>query len=119
PTGSGSPRYAPLCIKALNVKKNSMVSVTYALQDTPMHDPLHIAGAGFVDLFSTDGTMLRRITSDSHLNAPWGVVIPPTSFGSFGASGSLLVGNFGDGTINAYNFASGAFVDQMKDQNGT
>jgi hypothetical protein len=89
------------------------------LQDTPMHDPLHIAGAGFVDLFSTDGTMLRRITSDSHLNAPWGVVIPPASFGSFGASGSLLVGNFGDGTINAYNFASGAFVDQMKDQNGT
>jgi hypothetical protein len=46
-------------------------------------------------------------------------VIPPDSFGSFGASGNLLVGNFGDGKINAYNFASGAFVDQMKDQNGT
>jgi hypothetical protein len=46
-------------------------------------------------------------------------VIPPASFGSFDASGNLLVGNFGDGKINAYNFATGAFVDQMKDQNGT
>jgi len=119
PAGSGSPGYAPFGIKAINVNSTAMVVVTYALQDTPMHDPLHIAGAGFVDLFGADGTMLRRITSDSHLNAPWGVVIPPASFGSFGASGNLLVGNFGDGKINAYNFATGAFVDQMKDQNGT
>ena len=119
PTGSGSPGYAPFGIKAINVNNTAMVVVTYALQDTPMHDPLHIAGAGFVDLFSADGTMVRRITSDSRLNAPWGAVIPPASFGSFGASGNLLVGNFGDGTINAYNFATGAFIDQMKDQNGT
>src|SRR6267378_8057698 len=118
PAGSGSPGYAPFGIKAINVNNTAMVVVTYALQDTLMHDPLHIAGAGFVDLFSADGTMVRRITSDSHLNAPWGAVIPPASFGSFGASGNLLVGNFGDGTINAYNFATGAFVDQMKDQNG-
>jgi uncharacterized protein (TIGR03118 family) len=118
PAGSMSPGFAPFGIKAINVNNTPMVAVTYALQDTPMHDPLHIAGAGFVDLFAADGTMLRRITSDSHLNAPWGVVIPPASFGSFGASGNLLVGNFGDGKINAYNFATGAFVDQMKDQNG-
>jgi uncharacterized protein (TIGR03118 family) len=119
PAGSMSPGYAPFGIKAINVNNTAMVVVTYALQDTPMHDPLHIAGAGFVDLFAADGTMVRRITSDSHLNAPWGVVIPPASFGSFGASGNLLVGNFGDGKISAYNFATGAFVDQMKDQNGT
>jgi uncharacterized protein (TIGR03118 family) len=119
PTGSMSPGYAPFGIKAINVNGTAMVVVTYALQDTPMHDPLSIAGAGFVDLFAADGTMLRRVTSDSHLNAPWGVVLPPASFGSFGASGNLLVGNFGDGRINAYNFATGAFVDQMKDQNGT
>ncbi len=119
PAGSGSPGYAPFGIKAINVNNTVTVVATYALQDTPMHDPLHIAGAGFVDLFSADGTMVRRITSDSHLNAPWGAVIPPASFGPFGASGNLLVGNFGDGTINAYNFATGAFIDQMKDQNGT
>src|SRR6266851_8655610 len=112
PAGSMSPGYAPFGIKAINVNGTAMVVVTYALQDTPMHDPLHIAGAGFVDLFAADGTMLRRITSDSHLNAPWGVVLPPASFGSFGTSGNLLVGNFGDGVINAYNFSTGAFVDQ-------
>jgi uncharacterized protein (TIGR03118 family) len=114
PANSGSPGYAPFGVKVISVNNTSMVVVTYALQDNPMHDPLHIAGAGVVDLFSTDGTMLRRITSDSHLNAPWGVVIPPASFGSL--AGDLLVGNFGDGTINAYNFATGAFIDQMKDQ---
>jgi len=116
PANSGSPGYAPFGVKVVSVNNTPMVVVTYALQDTPMHDPLHIAGAGFVDLFSTDGTMLRRITSDSHLNAPWGVVIPPAGFGSL--AGDLLVGNFGDGTINAYNFATGAFIDQMKDQTG-
>jgi uncharacterized protein (TIGR03118 family) len=117
PAGSGSPGYAPFGVHVINVNNTAMAVVTYALQDVPMHDPLHVAGAGFVDLFSTDGTMVRRITSDSHLNAPWGAVIPPASFGSFGAGGNLLVGNFGDGAINAYNFATGAFVDQMKDQN--
>jgi uncharacterized protein (TIGR03118 family) len=118
PAGSGSPGYAPFGIHAITVNGTAMVVVTYALQNTPMHDPLPAAGAGFVDLFAADGTMVRRITSDSHLNAPWGVVIPPASFGSFGASGNLLVGNFGDGVINAYDFATGAFVGQMKDQNG-
>jgi uncharacterized protein (TIGR03118 family) len=116
PANSGSPGYAPFGVKVISVNNTSMVVVTYALQDNPMHDPLHIAGTGFVDLFSTDGTMLRRITSDSHLNAPWGVVIPPSGFGSL--AGDLLIGNFGDGTINAYNFATGAFIDQMKDQTG-
>jgi uncharacterized protein (TIGR03118 family) len=116
PANSGSPGYAPFGVKVISVNNTQIVVVTYALQDAPMHDPLHIASTGFVDLFSTDGTMLRRITSDSHLNAPWGVVIPPAGFGSL--AGDLLVGNFGDGTINAYNFATGAFIDQMKDQTG-
>src|SRR5580700_11998819 len=116
PAGSGSPGYAAFGVHVITVNSTSMVAVTYALQDMPMHDPLKIAGSGFVDLFSTDGTMLRRVTSDSHLNAPWGVVIPPAGFGSL--AGDLLVGNFGDGTINAYNFATGAFIDQMKDQTG-
>jgi len=118
PAGSGSPGYAPFGVHVITVNSVPMVVVSYALQDTPMHDPLHVPGSGFVDLFSTTGTMVRRITADSHLNAPWGVVMPPSSFGSFGASGNLLVGNFGDGAINAYNFATGAFVDQMKDQTG-
>jgi uncharacterized protein (TIGR03118 family) len=117
PTGSGSPGYAPFGVRAITVNNTSMIVVTYALQDTPMHDPLKIAGSGFVDLFSTNGTMVRRITADSHLNAPWGIVIPPAGFGG-SLAGDLLVGNFGDGAINAYNFSTGAFIDQMKDSNG-
>jgi uncharacterized protein (TIGR03118 family) len=117
PTGSGSPGYAPFGVHVISVNNTSMVVVTYALQDTPMHDPLKIAGSGFVDLFSSTGTMLRRITADSHLNAPWGVVIPPAGFGG-SLAGDLLVGNFGDGAINAYNFGTGAFIDQMKDSTG-
>jgi uncharacterized protein (TIGR03118 family) len=117
PAGSGSPGYAPFGVHVVTVNNTSMIVVTYALQDTPMHDPLKIAGSGFVDLFSADGTMLRRITADAHLNAPWGVVIPPAGFGG-ALAGDLLVGNFGDGAINAYNFATGAFIDQMKDSTG-
>ena len=117
PTGSGSPGYAPFGVHAVTVNNTAMVVVTYALQDTPMHDPLKIAGTGFVDLFNTDGTMVRRVTADTHLNAPWGVVIPPAGFGG-SLAGDLLVGNFGDGAINAYNFATGAFIDQMKDSTG-
>jgi uncharacterized protein (TIGR03118 family) len=117
PAGSGSPGYAAFGVHLIKANGTSMVVVTYALQDTLMHDPLHIAGSGFVDLFSTDGTMLHRIVSDAHLNAPWGVVVPPAGFGSL--AGDLLVGNFGDGAINAYNFATGAFIDQMKQSNGT
>src|SRR5580704_8096035 len=117
PTGSGSPGYAPFGVRSITVNNTPMIVVTYALQDTPMHDPLKIPGSGFLDLFSTNGTMVRRITADSHLNAPWGIVIPPAGFGG-SLAGDLLVGNFGDGAINAYNFATGAFIDQMKDSNG-
>jgi uncharacterized protein (TIGR03118 family) len=117
PAGSGSPGYAAFGVHVITVNNTAMVMVTYALQDTPIHDPLKIAGSGFVDLFATDGTMVRRITADSHLNAPWGVVVPPAGFGG-SLAGDLLVGNFGDGAINAYNFSTGAFIDQMKDSNG-
>ena len=117
PAGSGSPGYAAFGVHLVTVNNTAMVAVTYALQDMPMHDPLKIAGTGFVDLFNTDGAMLRRVTADTHLNAPWGVVVPPAGFGG-SLAGDLLVGNFGDGAINAYNFSTGAFIDQMKDANG-
>jgi hypothetical protein len=113
PAGSGSPGWAPFGIHVIN----NQVVVTYALQDGPMHDPLHIAGAGFVDLFDLNGNMIRRITADAHLNAPWGAVTAPQGFGAFG--GKLLIGNFGDGTINTFDLTSGNFIDQMKQANGT
>jgi len=76
-----------------------------------------MTGTGYVDVFDNSGTFKQRIM-DSHMNAPWGVVLPPTSFGSFGTGGNLLVGNFGDGTISAYTFPAGGFVGHMKDANG-
>jgi uncharacterized protein (TIGR03118 family) len=118
PAGVTSNGYAPFGIHIVN----NQILVTYALQDSSAtnnnHDPLKMPGTGYVDVFDPNtGAMIQRIM-DSHMNAPWGVVIPPPSFGSFGTGGNLLVGNFGDGTINAYTFPAGAFVDQMKDANG-
>lgn len=118
PAGVNSPGYAPFGIHVVIVNSQPMVVVTYALQDpTAKHDPLKIAGTGFVDLYDANGGFVRRVTSDSHLNAPWGAVVPPSNFGAF--SGNLLIGNFGDGTINAFDLTSGNFIDQMKLANGT
>jgi uncharacterized protein (TIGR03118 family) len=112
PTGAMSPGWAPFGIHVIN----GQVVVTYALQDQPQHDPIHMAGAGVVDLFDVNGNLVRRIATGGNLNAPWGTVMAPAGFGAFG--GKLLVGNFGDGTINAFDFTAGTFVDQMKDATG-
>jgi uncharacterized protein (TIGR03118 family) len=74
------------------------------------------AGNGFVDVFDTSGHFLQRLATQGTLNSPWGMALAPANFGTF--SGDLLVGNFGDGTINAYNPTTGAFLGQMKDANG-
>src|ERR1700741_1807734 len=104
--------FAPFGIHVIN----NQVLVTYAMQDQAKHDPVHQAGAGYVDLFDLNGNFVQRLVSQGNLNAPWGAVIPPAGFGAFG--GKLLVGNFGDGTINAYDPAAGTFLDQMKDAPG-
>lgn len=104
--------FAPFGIHVIN----NQVLVTYAMQDQAKHDPVHQAGAGYVDLFDLNGNFVQRLISQGNLNAPWGAVIPPSGFGAFG--GKLLVGNFGDGTINAFDPAAGTFIDQMKDSTG-
>jgi uncharacterized protein (TIGR03118 family) len=101
--------FAPFGIHVIN----NQVLVTYAMQDQAKHDPVHQAGAGYVDLFDLNGNFVQRLVSQGNLNAPWGAVIPPAGFGAFG--GKLLIGNFGDGTINAFDPAAGTFLDQMKD----
>jgi uncharacterized protein (TIGR03118 family) len=105
--------FAPFGIQVI---ANNQVVVTYAEQDALKHDPIHAPGAGFVSLFDANGGFIRRITSRGTLNAPWGVAIAPATFGAF--PGALLVGNFGDGTINAFNLGTGAFLGQVKDSNG-
>lgn len=100
----------------IHVITNNQVVVTYAQQDALKHDPIHAPGAGFVSLFDANGVFIRRIASQGTLNAPWGAAIAPATFGSF--PGALLIGNFGDGTTNAFNLTTGAFLGQLKDSNG-
>jgi uncharacterized protein (TIGR03118 family) len=69
-----------------------------------------------VDVFDTSGNMLKRLVSHGSLNSPWGLAVAPAGFGGF--AGDLLVGNFGDGRINAYNPSTGAMVGTVLDTNG-
>jgi uncharacterized protein (TIGR03118 family) len=113
-TDPGLPNgYAPFNIQNLG----GTIYVTYALQDGAKHDELAGAGRGFVSSFSLQGNFIARIASAGALDAPWGLAIAPASFGAL--SGSLLVGNFGDGRINAYDPASHAFLGQLAALDGT
>ena len=91
--------------------------VTFARQDAAKHDDVAGAGNGFVDVFDLNGNLLRRLASHGTLNSPWGVALAPAGFGS--ASNALLIGNFGDGRINAFNPTTGAFLGQLSDSSNT
>jgi uncharacterized protein (TIGR03118 family) len=89
------------------------IFVAYALQDDEAEEEVAGAGLGFVDMFDTNGVFLGRVASRGQLNAPWGLAMAPEGFGAFG--GDLLVGNFGNGEINAYEqLANGSFVHRGK-----
>jgi hypothetical protein len=90
--------------------------VTYAKQNDEKHDDVAGAGNGFIDVFTTDGVLVKRLVSQGKLNSPWGMALAPTNFGDF--SGDLLVGNFGDGTIHAYNPATGALQGTLSSSTG-
>jgi uncharacterized protein (TIGR03118 family) len=99
--------FAPFGIQAIG----SRLFVTYAMQDAAKHDNVAGAGMGFVDIFDTAGNFLQRFASGGHLNAPWGIAQAPGNFGNL--SGDILVGNFGDGTINAFDPVTGVFMSSM------
>ena len=88
--------YAPFGIQAIG----SRIFVTFAKQDADAEDEVAGQGLGFVDAFDTSGNLLARVAQHGQLNAPWGLALAPADFGRF--SGDLLVGNFGDGEISAY-----------------
>lgn len=102
--------YAPFGIQAIN----GDIYVTYAKQDDEGDDEIAGQGFGFIDVYSPDGVLLGRFASRGALNAPWGLALAPLSFGDFG--GALLVGNFGDGTINAYSPRTGRWLGTLRDQ---
>jgi len=107
--------FAPFGIAELGGK----IFVSYAKQDADREDEIAGQGLGVVDAFNPSGTLLQRIVNRGQLNAPWGLAMAPAGFGAFG--GDLLVGNFGDGEINAYQpEAIGTYerVGALKDVHG-
>src|SRR3984957_6702175 len=114
-TGPNLPAgFAPHGIHVIN----NRVYVAYAMQDTPKHDAVPGAGAGQVDIFDSNGNFVSTFVAagaGNKLNAPWGVVAAPASFGTF--AGDILVGNFGDGTISAFD-TTGSFIGQLTNSAG-
>ena len=100
--------YAPFNAQVLN----GQLYVTFAKQDASREDDVAGAGNGYVDVFNLDGTLNRRLVSlGGEINSPWGLAIAPDSFHEL--SGDLLVGNFGDGTISAFDNLTGAFKGKL------
>jgi uncharacterized protein (TIGR03118 family) len=91
--------------------------VSYAQQDDTLHDDVAGPAHGFVDVFTNDGALVRRLITRGALNSPWGLALAPAGFGKF--AGMLLVGNFGNGRINVYNPTTGANRGQLQQANGS
>jgi len=111
--------FAPFGVKNVN----NVLFVTYAKQDADKHDDVAGPGNGFIDEFDTSGHFLKRFASGTAaggtltaLNSPIGATIAPAGFGNFG--GDLLIGNFGDSHVSAFNPNTGKFLGQLQDTNG-
>jgi uncharacterized protein (TIGR03118 family) len=105
--------FAPFGIQAIGSK----LYVTYAKQDGDAHDDVKGPGLGFVNVFDTAGRMIQRFASGGPLNAPWGAAMAPSNFARF--AHDILIGNFGDGTINAFNANTGMFDGTLQRNDGT
>ncbi len=105
--------FAPFGIQRIGKR----IYVTYAKQNAARHDDVSGPGNGFVDVFSVEGKLIKRLIKRGQLNSPWGIAMAPEGFGELG--GDLLIGNFGDGRINAYGPRSGKFEAAMRRPDGT
>ncbi len=94
---------------------NNQIFVTYGMQNAAKHDPVVGAGNGVVDIFDFNGNFVQRFATAGVLNAPWGVAFSAANFGQF--SNAVLIGNFGDGTINAFD-TNGNSLGKLVDTNG-
>jgi uncharacterized protein (TIGR03118 family) len=106
------PGYAPFGIQ--NVSGD--IVVAFAKREAQGDDEMAGQGLGIVDLFDPNGMFVQRIATHGQLNAPWGIALAPASFGRFG--GTLLIGNFGDGAINAFDMRSGNFMGTLRGTDG-
>lgn len=109
------PDYSPFNIQLLNGR----LYIAFAELDANAEEPatdVPAPGAGRIVAYDLDGHILQEFADAGCLNSPWGVAIAPRNFGPFG--GTLLVGNFGDGTIAAFDLTTGAFRDFLRDESG-
>ena len=104
--------FAPFGLKNVN----GTLFVTYAKQDGARHDDVAGVGNGFIDEFTLSGNFIERFASQGLLNSPHGIAVAPDNFGQF--SNALLVGNFGDSKVNAFNLNTGQFLGQLTDAHG-
>lgn len=107
PTG-----YEPYNIQAIGGK----LYIEYAQFNATTHMPMTGLGLGIVDVFNPDGTFAGRLITGGPLDAPWGVALAPSGFGMF--SHDLLIGNFGNGWINAFDPTTGKFLGSLTDLSG-
>lgn len=105
--------FAPFGIQAMG----NRIYVAYAKQQASGSDEAHGAGLGVVDVFDTGGALVKQLVAGGNLNAPWGMAMAPANFGTF--SNDLLVGNFGDGKINAYDPTTGKLIGTLGLADGT
>jgi len=118
PVGSFTDTNLPAGFAPFNIKNiHGKLFVTFALQDGSAHDDIPGPGNGFVDIFTPDGTLEQELISQGALNSPWGLALAPPMLGRF--RNALLVGNFGDGKINAYDPVTGNLLGHMTAPNGS
>jgi uncharacterized protein (TIGR03118 family) len=104
--------YAPFNVQNLGGR----IYVTYGQQNKARTDVVPGAGRGFVDVYTVNGKLIRRLVSRGPLDEPWGLAIAPKGFGPFG--GDLLVGNLGNGWINVFNPANGRHLGWLATPSG-
>ncbi len=104
--------YAPFGIENIGGR----LFVTFAFQDAEKHDDVGGPGNGYVDIFDTSGNLLQGFAQRGTLNSPWGMAMAPAGFGPF--AGDILVANFKDGKINAFDPTSGEWLATLNDANG-
>lgn len=96
------------------VNIGDLLYVLYAKQN-PVDNQYELPGSGngYINIFNLSGNFIKRFASRGILNTPWGLVLAPTWFGY--PSGSIIVGNFGDGTINIFD-ADGKYLGKLNDK---
>jgi uncharacterized protein (TIGR03118 family) len=104
--------YAPFNVAEIR----GQIFVTYAMQDADAHDDVAGPAHGFVDVYAESGAFVRRFATHGVLNSPWGMTIAPADFGRF--SGDLLIGNFGDGRIHAFDPNTGEVLGILQSTSG-